>query len=37
MNASKAKVVAGWTLSFGIAALSAALVWSLYDQVLRYL
>ena len=37
MNAVKAKVIAGWTISLAIAGLSVALVWSLYDQVLRYL
>ena len=37
MNAAKAKVIAGWTLSLAIAGVSAGLVWSLYDQVLRYL
>ena len=37
MNARTAKTTAGWVLSLGIIATSTALVWSLYDSVLRYL
>jgi hypothetical protein len=37
MNAAKAKVITGWTLSLAIVALVAVMGVSLYDQVLRYL
>ena len=37
MNAAKAKVIAGWTLSLSSVALVAVMGVSLYDQVLRYL
>lgn len=37
MNARTAKITAGWVLSLGIVGLMAALVGTLYDQVLRYL
>lgn len=37
MNARTAKTTAIWLTSVGIFATTTALVWSLYDQVIRYL